>query len=577
MKKKLFPTVFGMIFFAAGFGIFIWMGARPAIEWQGMKNWDETTAHLVSAELSSSTDSDGGTTYRAKAEYQYEYGGRRYSGDRVAVFDMSDNIGSFQEDLGRKLERAYKKNKAVPVYVNPSDPGEAVLNRDMRWGMLGFVSIFGVVFCGAGGGFIYFVWRGSSGKRAQEGDPVLQDKPWLANAKWQSPTILSDAKFGMKMMWVFAVIWNAMTCYLPFIAYQEVVEKHNNVAVIALIFNIVGLGLIYAAIKATREWRRFGTAPLTLDPFPGAIGGHAGGYVDVKLPYDPSMRFEITLTNIAGSYSRSGSERRYREKAKWQDSLYAHTEAGPEGTRVFFQFKIPEGMNESDAESLTSMHEERHIWRLGLHADLPGADFIRQYDIPVYDTEHKTSRSLPERELGMMQNKNAEILDAAVKETIPLRFGASGAELFYPAGRNIGLGFSLICIGAIFAGGGVFALIHAGSYFLSGIFMLVGSLIVIGGLYTFGNSLLVTTDGVYLKTVRRVFGIPVKRRQLRIDLIENIIKHSSFQSQQGTKITMSYEIRAIGNQGEKLTIAEGLKGASKTDVALKYIAQQLNL
>ena len=118
---------------------------------------------------------------------------------------------------------------------------------------------------------------------------------------------------------------------------------------------------------------------------------------------------------------------------------------------------------------------------------------------------------------------------------------------------------------------------QAGSYFIGGIFILVGSLIVIGGFYTFGNSLLVTTDGVYLKTLRSVFGVPVKRRQLRKDLITDIVKHSSFQSQQGTKITMSYEVRAIGNQGEKLTIAEGLKGASKADAAIKYIAQQLNL
>jgi len=577
MIKKLFPTIFGLVFFMAGLGIFIWMGVRPALEWQGMKNWEKTTATLVMAELKSSTDSDGGTTYRATAEYQYEYGGRRYSGERVSVFDMSDNIGSFQKDLGRKLEKAYKKNKSVPVYVNPQSPGETVLNREMRWGMLGFVSIFGIVFCGVGGGLAYFFWRGNSRRKAAESNPAFKDQPWLANDKWQSPTLLSDAKFGMKMMWVFAIIWNAMTCYMPFIAYQEVVEKHNDAALLMLLFNIAGLGIIYAAIKATREWKRFGTAPLTLDPFPAAIGGHAGGYVDVKLPYDPSMRFEIILTNIVGRYSRSGSERRYRESAKWQDSLYAHIEPGPQGTRVFFQFNIPEGLPESDAENLTSVHEERHIWRLGLHADLPGADFMRQYDIPVYDTAHKTSRSLPDRELGMMQAKNAEILDAAVKETIPLRFGASGAELFYPAGRNIGLGFFLLFVGLVFAGAGAFVMWKEFAYIFGGIFVLVGSMIVMGGFYTFGNSLLVTTDGVYLKTLRSIFGIPVKRRQLRKDLIENIVKHSSFQSQQGEKITMSYQIRAIGNQGEKLTIAEGITGASKADVAIKYIAQQLNL
>lgn len=576
MKNRIVATLFGLVFFLAGMGIFVWLGIKPVIEWQGMKSWEESTARLTAAELISSTDNDGGTTYRVEAEYQYDYGGRRYSGERVGIFEGGDNIGSFQEELGKKLEQAHKNNRPVPVFVNPQNPGEAVLNRDMRWGMLGFASIFGIVFGGVGGGFVYFTWRGGRRKTAED-NPEIREKPWLANHKWQSPTILSDAKFGMQAMWFFAVIWNAMTCYLPFVAYQEVTEKQNYPVLIALLFNIVGIGIIYAALKATMEWRRFGTAPLTLDPFPAAIGGHAGGYVDVNLPYDPAARFEFTLTHIAGSYRRSGGKTRYREKAEWQDSLYAHTEAGPRGTRVFFQFNLPEGAEESDAVTPDSMDAERHIWRLELHADLPGADFTRQYDIPVYNTAEKSSRSLPERERGMMQAKNAEILANAVKETIPLRFGGSGAELFYPAGRNIGLGLSLLCFGLIFAGAGAVAWLKADAYFIGGIFMTVGGLIVFSGFYSFGNSLQVTTDGVYLKTVRRIFGFPVLRRQLRKDLITDIVKHSSFQSQQGSKITMSYEIRAIGNQGEKLTIAEGLKGASKADAAIKYIAQQLNL
>lgn len=576
MKNKALPTIFGLVFFMVGFGIFIGLGVKPVWEWHGMKNWDETTARLTAAELISSTDSDGGTTYRVEAEYQYDYGGRRYSGDRVGIFGGGDNVGSFQEDLGKRLEKAHKQNRPVPVFVNPQSPGEAVLNRDMRWEMLGFASVFGIVFGCVGGGFLYYIWRGGR-RRTVEDNPEILDKPWLANNKWQSPTLLSDAKFGMQAMWFFAVIWNAMTCYLPFIAYQEITEKQNYPILIALLFNIVGLGLIYAAIKATREWRRFGPAPLTLDPFPAALGGHAGGYVDVNLPYDPSARFDITLTNLVGSYSRSGSERRYREKAVWQDSLFAHTEAGPKGTRVFFRFNLPDDLEQSDAESKSSLQEKTQIWRLSFHTDITGTDFSRQYDIPVYRTAEKTSRHLPDRELSMMQEKNAETLEAAVKDSIPLRYGASGTEIFFPAGRNIGLGLYLIVFGLIFAGAGGFIIWKEAAYIFGSIFATVGSLVVFSGFYTFGNSLLVTTDGTYLKTLRSLFGIPLKRRQLRIDLIKDIVKHSSFQTQKGTKFEMSYSLRVIGNQGEKLTIAEGLKGASKADAAIKYIAQQLNL
>jgi hypothetical protein len=44
------------------------------------------------------------------------------------------------------------------------------------------------------------------------------------------------------------------------------------VALIRLLFPLVGIWLIACAIRRTREWRRFGAAPVTLDPVPGSIG-----------------------------------------------------------------------------------------------------------------------------------------------------------------------------------------------------------------------------------------------------------------------------------------------------------------
>ena len=40
---------------------------------------------------------------------------------------------------------------------------------------------------------------------------------------------------------------------------------------------------------------------------------------------------------------------------------------------------------------------------------------------------------------------------------------------------------------------------------------------------------------------------------------------------------MVYHLKAVGQQGEKLILAEGIKGASQADAAIKYICAQLNL
>ena len=84
--------------------------------------------------------------------------------------------------------------------------------------------------------------------------------------------------------WAFAIFWNAISAVTPFIAYREVVSNDNYIALVALLFPLVGIGLLIWALRRTFEWRRFGPAPVTLDPFPGSIGGHVGGTVDIN-PY----------------------------------------------------------------------------------------------------------------------------------------------------------------------------------------------------------------------------------------------------------------------------------------------------
>ena len=38
----------------------------------------------------------------------------------------------------------------APVWVNPDAPGESIIDRDIRWGLVGFKSIFLFVFGGVG-------------------------------------------------------------------------------------------------------------------------------------------------------------------------------------------------------------------------------------------------------------------------------------------------------------------------------------------------------------------------------------------------------------------------------------------
>ncbi len=58
-----------------------------------MQSWMEVDARVLHAELETNHDGEGGTTYRAIAEYQYVIQGKKYVGDRVSIDSTADNLG----------------------------------------------------------------------------------------------------------------------------------------------------------------------------------------------------------------------------------------------------------------------------------------------------------------------------------------------------------------------------------------------------------------------------------------------------------------------------------------------------
>ena len=317
MKSRLFMTLFALPFFSVGV-FMLYSITTSFLDARAMANWNTTEATLESAgyETHRGDDSD---TYEVYATYRYSVGGRQYIGHRVTLSSGGDNIGDYHQELGRELAARMARGETVTIYVNPADPNDAILDPSMRWGLVGFKSIFVFVFGGVGLGLLIATWRAPKPKDKTE--PQFTDAPWLLNNDWQTAEIRSGSKAVMWGAWIFAGLWNAISAPLPFLAWEEVVEKGNHVALVALLFPAVGLGLLVFAIRRTKEWRRFGRTPVTLDPFPGSIGGHVGGTIELPIPHSGMAAFRMTLTSIHSYMSGSGKNRSRRENALWQDEL----------------------------------------------------------------------------------------------------------------------------------------------------------------------------------------------------------------------------------------------------------------
>lgn len=568
MKGKLFLSLFALPFAAVGVWMMWSVGSSCYDAWR-MDDWVRVDAVLLDAGYESHSGDDA-DTYEAYARFTYDFRGRTYTGSRVAISSGADNIGDYQRDLGRRLESSRAAGRRVAVFVNPDRPAEAIVDRKLRWGLIGFKAIFVVVFGGVGLGLLYAAWR--SAANAGRTPAASADEPWLRNDDWQTATVRSSSKSTMWSAWIFAGFWNAISAPLPFIMVGEIVDKGNWIGLLALLFPLIGIGLAIWAIRRTLEWHRFGPAPVVLDPFPGSIGGHVGGTMDLRLPFDPAARFRVTLTNLHSRMSGSGKNRSRRETAKWQDSTVAYAEPGGKGTRLTFRFDVPEGLHESDADRGDSYY----LWRLGLEAELPGADLDRSYDIPVYATA-RHSRHLSGHAVETAYREHSAIVDRDALSRVHLDTGASGKRMYFPMGRNVGASMVGLLVGVTFAGAGWFLVVSAGRPLFGSVFGGIGALVAAFGVYAMGNSLEVRQESLGLRVTRRLFGLPIRRQSLSFDDIVELRKHSNFQAQSGGKSVMYYTVRAVDHSGRQVVVGEGFRGESEADAAIRLIRREFGL
>jgi hypothetical protein len=118
---------------------------------------------------------------------------------------------------------------------------------------------------------------------------------------------------------------------------------------------------------------------------------------------------------------------------------------------------------------------------------------------------------------------------------------------------------------------------RAGHPLMGSIFGAVGLLIFLSAFYFLFNSLEIVRSGGEMRTVRRILGIPVRRRQMRCADVVRIEKKSNMQTQSAGKHVMHYTIYAVGRDGAKIVLGEGFKGAGRADAAARLIAQEFDL
>lgn len=614
----VFSLIFGGVF--SGVGIFILLQTSvPMVQtWYEAREWIPVQADLITV-----SGDDSNTT----ARYNYRINGEMYQSDRVYLAEFSDNIGSYHQRLTSHL------NNRIPVtaWVDPDNHRHALLDKEMRWGLLVLTVVFCSVFILIGLFVIYSGFKSKPKHRFTTPSMMAMRREWKARGKqqesfltflanrqeqlrqqqrqagnnsgnssqnwekrkgWETAVIRSTAKRGAVSLWVFALIWNGISFSLLF-NFLNSWDRQDYAALLVIIFPFAGLFLFYQAFKKGRDYKRYGIIEYEMDPYPGSIGGNIGGTIRINNLKDWDAEYYLEAQCVYSYISGSGKNRSRRESVLWAEKGVAKVSRTSNAVLLGFSFSVPgdEDLPEAD----TVQQGNYHLWRLRLTAELPGVNIDRSYNIPVFRTGELSKKHFHDisKDVERTRKQEKDELQAALargefdqtplKRAVCIKKLGRGLQLVFPMFRNSGIAL----FGLIFGVGFSFATYSIVSSFggaggwgiMAGLFAIPFGVVAIIGLavaiYLPFNSLRVRIENRQVRVMRTLFLFPVYYKKVGKHEVTSLSLKKTATSGQGVSKVEHYKILAQMKGGTAMTIAESLEGKEVAEFLKEYLQQKI--
>ena len=553
-KSNLALILFGGIFLLAGLGVMVFGPLDTLYQHVRSSDWVQVPATLESVSLKTHRGDDS-YTYSVSASYRYSVNGHSYYNTRVGYDTGSDNIGDYHDDLVWRLERA-RDAGTLRAWVNPDDPSESQLVRDLRWNKIGFMLLFGFIFAVIGLA-IMLSPRLANRKKAASGELIYSNEK---NSFW---------------VWAFMAFMFIGISLPPTLAVPSELGKGNWPILAALLFPLAGSWMGYMAWKARRDWKFYGPMPLALAPSPGQVGGDIGGQIQLSDWYGDD-EWKVTLQCVRVRIS-SGKNSSRSESVIWQKEQVPHVSAQGMGAAVRFAFTPPDDLPVTDSSG-----RDQVLWRLFLDGPTTPVPLKRSYEVPVVAGTAK-AEPLPAAHVARSERQALMTAINAAAEQIDVQQTGDGLRLHSRIGRNKAMSVVMTLAGLVFGGAGIGMFVAAmkgeGMLFvMSFFFCLFGIPMFIGGLYVSGRSLDASVSGEQVETVRYWLGKSLWRRQAHLQRADQLVLASGGSST-GTdqRMTEYFHLEVQGSDGRKVRIAEGLAGREVAEAFRDNIIRLLRL
>jgi hypothetical protein len=462
-------SLFGLPFLGAGL-FMSWLYFSSYSDWWRARSWEEAPCWIESAKLKTSRDSDS-TTYQAQATYCYEFEGREYHGDRVTLHKGSDNLGDFHQTAHRELKQYVvrkakhaeargdgKDPKPFRCYVNPDQPGESVLYRDIRWQMLAFLAIFALTFPAVGGGLVVGgIVATIFEKKDAELKGIHPEEPWKWKSDWAGSTIPEKSSMSSKAVYIYT-IWSGLVILALILATASTgAFQREPTSWLLLIFVALWCFPVWIALRLIRQKLAVGSPRFEPVGIPASPGGRLAGAILLERPLPIHGFPELTLVCEKSTTRATGDG-----DSTHKEQIWTHTEGVTQdlvtrdlsGYRVPVSFALPLDAPDSGVGSDPSV---KHCWRLQLK--VPGTAIAPEFEVPVFrvgDSPAMPTMSAPSIEDHAFEDLPAKL--ASRKILAEFDGERHPVSLFCPAGRNRSLIFFLIFLEVVWAVAAMFIL-----------------------------------------------------------------------------------------------------------------------
>ena len=261
--------------------------------WHAASQWTERPCELTVVKLEVKPGDDA-PTYLTTAEYRYEFANRQYEGSTVSFSSGSDNVGSFHQRVYDELELCRSQGRPFHCFVNPADPSQSVLYRDLRPEMLLFYMIFVLAFGGIGiGGLTALSFQVRKTRRMKARAAMYPEEPW----QWDVRT--ARGEFVPRSSWMgqatLAFFWNSIAWPASGVCLYDEKARRAGWVWLILIFPLAGLVPVWMSVQSgLRRWR-FGRPVLTVEPWPYSPGNVLKGTIEFLHDIPASVELTVDL------------------------------------------------------------------------------------------------------------------------------------------------------------------------------------------------------------------------------------------------------------------------------------------